>query len=847
IEEFGIISEKDRAKIAMIAARQNGKGTSEYIEEFGIISEKDRAKIAMIAARQNGKGTSEFMKNYKITDQKLLFEIIKIFAEQDGKGTSECMKNYKITDQKLLFEIAMIAARQNGKGTSEYIEEFGIISEKDRAKIAMTAAEQGGLATSEFIKNYKITDEEVLIEIVSLAIKTSILGNLITDFSDGYFWDYLPNYGLSEKEFKKIQLIFASCYGIDHVQNSSMIQFIYDHIQSSQFPSLAIFNRKITEIKEQISREQDCYQLDKLKKKRQRALLYFSLVSEKCNDSNISLTEDQQNYFIKALEHHNQKESRLLMQVLAQNFEKPGYFSSYQQLVNKKEHLVLPMILINQWLMESPSSSDVCQKNIKQITDFLKGGKQRSSLRDAKGFLPHLLQALIALSHPSIISSEQKIHLLNQCLQSALPIDKEKEWEKRCKGALDTVYVLAIMNLLKPTLNELEENYTFRGITSLFSAKLQDILFSDTPIDHFYEKYVKMEEALRVSLALVKYASNLKSSKKASVSEELRRLITHVLEDSVKQERYQIENNLHLQKIKEGCPEIFQAWQTSQEMIEHKLGETKQKSIDFPAFLKEKILNDQHFPQAPLALREYLEEQPYSLKGIKETDQQVVLLCKELCDPSIDFTKKITVLKSLSSLLGQNEFKNDINSLHKTLTTTHQQKSVLMVDSDDWQDLFLSGTEVLGSCQRIDGDPYFNVCLMAYVLDGKNRILCIKDPATGRILARCIFRLLFKDNQPVLFQERIYPSPCEYEELLNQLAETRASELGLELFTCNIRDNLESGLYHLESLGSSSPYEYVDASKGKTEGVFRIDTAKKVIRLTGTKRSTFEQMRPFQA
>ena len=120
---------------------------------------------------------------------------------------------------------------------------------------------------------------------------------------------------------------------------------------------------------------------------------------------------------------------------------------------------------------------------------------------------------------------------------------------------------------------------------------------------------------------------------------------------------------------------------------------------------------------------------------------------------------------------------------------------------------------------------------MAYVLDGKNRILCVKDPITGKILARCIFRLLWnpKYNQPVLFQERIYPSPCDYEELLNKLAEIRARELGLELFTCNTRDNLSSERFIIESLGSCSPYEYADAStEGKTKGVFRVHMARKV-------------------
>ena len=96
-------------------------------------------------------------------------------------------------------------------------------------------------------------------------------------------------------------------------------------------------------------------------------------------------------------------------------------------------------------------------------------------------------------------------------------------------------------------------------------------------------------------------------------------------------------------------------------------------------------------------------------------------------------------------------------------------------------------------------------------------------------MARCIFRLLLKDDQLVLFQERMYPRPCKYEELLNTLAETRAKTLGLDLFTCNIQDNLSSEKFTLKSLGSCSPYEYVDASsEGKTNGKFTIDQARRV-------------------
>ena len=686
----------------------------------------------------------------------------------------------------------------------------------------MLAAQQDGSGTSKYIKNYGIKDQKALIEIAYLAIQISIFSCSISGL-----WDDLLNYGLSKEELKRIKLLYASHYALDDIEHSSMQEFVNEHTKPIKFPSFAIFDQKITEIEKQISREQDPYKLEKLQKKKQRALLCFSLVSNKCREFNISLSEDQQSYFIKALEHRNQKESCFLMQTLAQNFEKPNYFSCYEELVDSKKHLILPMILINQWLIESLDPTDD-RITLTQIENFLKSRPQRESLRSAKGFLPNLLQALIALSHFSAISSKQKLYLLNQCFQFVLPIEG-KEWEAHCKQSLDTVNIFAKMNLLEPILGELENNYTFKDILPLFNTKVQGIFFFDRPMDSFYEKYLKMEESLRIPLALVKYASNLKNIKESSVSQELQRLARHILEGSIQQERYQTENNPHLTLIKEDFPKTFQAWQITQEAIEVTPGEAKQKFMDFFAFLKEKILVDKHWQQAPLTLKQYLRKEPYSTENMKETDQQIVLLCEKLCDPSVDIAEKLTILKELSLLVGQNLFKNDIDSLYMNLTTITKQKSVLVVDSDDWQDLFLSGTEVLGSCQRIDEDPSFNVCLMAYVLDGKNRILCIKDPLTGKILARCIFRLLFKDDQLVLFQERIYPSPCDYEELLNELAETRARELGLELFTCNTQDHLSSEKFTLESKGSCSPYEYVDASfEGKTKGVFRIHKAKKV-------------------
>jgi len=148
-----------------------------------------------------------------------------------------------------------------------------------------------------------------------------------------------------------------------------------------------------------------------------------------------------------------------------------------------------------------------------------------------------------------------------------------------------------------------------------------------------------------------------------------------------------------------------------------------------------------------------------------------------------------------------------------------------LVDTDDPWDLFLSGTDIQGSCQSVDGSPHLNKCLLAYVLDGKNRMLAVKGP-DGRIEARAIFRLLYdtENDKPVLFMERIYSNRAgQFDEALLNMAKKRAEAMGLKLLRSQGKERY---LGKVEGLGSSLPYEYVDAAGGvHSDGKFKINEA----------------------
>ncbi len=202
--------------------------------------------------------------------------------------------------------------------------------------------------------------------------------------------------------------------------------------------------------------------------------------------------------------------------------------------------------------------------------------------------------------------------------------------------------------------------------------------------------------------------------------------------------------------------------------------------------------------------------------------------------PEIKTFEQKAELKMMFEYLGKcegiHELKNDIkNDLKSYDKVTHNYDGWTVEDSDDPESLFTCGN-VGGSCQRIDGDANLNKHLLGYVLDGKNRLICVKDQQ-GNLIARRIFRVLWdaEKKTSVLFMEPVYPStalPNVRQNMFN-MAKARAASLNLTLTWAKEPDG-ETYNGNLESLSSRAPYEYADAAiTHKNSGVFKIQYALK--------------------
>ncbi len=349
------------------------------------------------------------------------------------------------------------------------------------------------------------------------------------------------------------------------------------------------------------------------------------------------------------------------------------------------------------------------------------------------------------------------------------------------------------------------------------------------------------------------------------------------------------ESSQHLSSLFLGRETLKELWISGEELdlqtfIDHYKITPKEIRINYSEFLYNKIFEHQHMKGADyLTLKRYLEakvpkekeEIKLSLEkklkdleasvkvsvGLEEPEInekiqyeilqlniQLHLIQLAESDPTTKSTEARkaqlqlvrTLKKDIKKIHQHNQFLNDLEVLSKQLRNQlNSQKKKLDLtgwkirDTDYYWDLFMAGTDVQGSCQSVEGDPSLNKCLMAYVMDGKNRMLTIVDE-TGTIEARSIFRLLLDEEtkSPVLFMEELYPSFVQglLAAAIEKFALLRAQSLNLPLLSSESTFQSYPYKHNIQSLGSVAPWEYVDAiHTDAEEGVFSIPNAQVIL------------------
>lgn len=405
-----------------------------------------------------------------------------------------------------------------------------------------------------------------------------------------------------------------------------------------------------------------------------------------------------------------------------------------------------------------------------------------------------------------------------------------------------------------------------------FALGLQHAFEENLPlaeIDDFDKRYCETFGSCRDPLAIAIYTAKIAPF----AGGPLARYITAVLQGEFQDTRYQLNDNLHLQTIETTCPGTIDKWKSSLSPVDlenlnpttDSLEANKLKEWLHAALHAGHLGDQQQFSylsrfldidsqdkvsQAALIKECLLESKTAKIKSAKALsamrkqenlskeppiEQQISnnLILQDRCMKLIyeeKLDKKKSHLTAIENLLKENtqyqdiEFLNDIQAL--TLQLPKMDKLILL-DTDDPYELLLCGTDV-NSCQKIDGDPSKNIGLLGYLMDGKIRLLQIKDE-NGKLIGRCIIKLLWdsKNKIPVLYKEPSYYVNADalfnpkYGNALNELARAKARTLGIPVVTNDSNIGNRSYGNALDALGGPAP-EYCDGTHGIANGKYRI-------------------------
>ncbi len=138
----------------------------------------------------------------------------------------------------------------------------------------------------------------------------------------------------------------------------------------------------------------------------------------------------------------------------------------------------------------------------------------------------------------------------------------------------------------------------------------------------------------------------------------------------------------------------------------------------------------------------------------------------------------------------------------------------IICDTDEFMHLFLSGTQILGSCLNVFGNNEINKALLSIIFDGKIRMIAVMK--SGIIVSRSFIKLMNCKGDPVLFLEEIYPYK-DHEDVIQTMAFEKAQRMGVKLY-----QSKGFGKVILRSEGNHVQFEYTDAGPGLTDGSYSV-------------------------
>lgn len=894
IQNFGIVDQRALIEIVNICARQYPEIIVRDICKFGITDQVALIEIGKVCAKQNGESTAFYIKNFAIVDEKALVDIAKLCARQNGTGTALYIQNFAIANEKALVEIAKLCAKQNGGATAFNIDKFKIINPYALESVEILCLidvltkpidrlePDISKRVKELMSKYlgREIDERSLSEIYSEA--SPILEMLKKEKLAA---DSAPEESPLRLDYRLhhlMALYFAAA-------SKSFGQPAGGGAAAGVSPKLDQITQdvleKILKLGNRLLQVNVIFVLASVDHSSLFSTRFSSLLESEGKSSAsfrhalpILLFPAYWSQHI-AEPKKGAKSSFAAAKLAIQN----TLYANAAAIINVHTGLNITILSTLLALEATPLSSEeklhlftkICIAPPTEAQKRAQAQDDRAAVTKAREQkMTRLKEAKSEAERMSIEAEFQQA----EAKKIAEKADKKKKDEERFTKSVKDLDLLCKSGGFKNGLPDcLKEDFTFETLEWLLIENAKTILFGEDPIpleieEHFLKKYLKLTSSQRRPLALELYAIQIRSLGDPELDKAMTRFTKSLLKGSFKTERYDASFSLHLQTIKTSFPDLWREWQslpppTDLLPVKEAAGlspggaaagavvvalqtPSVEMERDSYRWLQQKLITDRDLASVsplPAEIRSFLDSDEM-LESAEELSpaldpktpyRNMYVSCLGLCKKGISLDETVDVLKELQTLVSEDPlmmgspWKSAIDARIAFLSTQQKKGSLEVCITDDWQDLFLSGTEVLGSCLTIDGSLNIIKCLLGFCLDGKIQMAAVKDKVSGKIKSRAFLKLLLpqEGGKPVLFFELITPMSCpiDQQEALKALVNARAKKLGIDVYIVNSAFPFDPPQVRLKSLGCPAPFEHEDMAGGiQVNGVYTI-SAKKVI------------------
>jgi len=809
---FDLKDDDKKFELAKLCHAQDGKATTKNIKNFDIKDGNKRFELAKLCATQDGQKTAAHIRDFDIEDEEKRFEVAKLAASQDASSMVESISNFDIEDEDKRLELAKLAAQQNVFTVTCDIDKFNIKDENKRVELAKFCAAKDAESTAYNIALFDIKDESKRFEIAELCVKQDGIHTALYlknfDIKNGYplFVEIIKQFALFPERKSDMSKFIEELISSEKIGLFKAIRKLLKELPSSH---KEIIEKKIGEIEQLKPHAQNravLWLVDSLLLMKEQGavdwMLENGLWSELCDLRRPDLRAQLTPALFAMASSEDRRDWDEFIASMGKRVQK-----------GQKKQMLLAIPL---WAL-GPLGLDFAKALANTRID------KNSPLNDVSRTT--LLEAFHLLSSSQELSPEQK----------------SAGFSKICPVGWDERAYFQNASAARGLLQIKEAGWTdsHKDLPVLFRECFEKLIPLQGFLGDALQKYEEIFAESRNPTALIAYAAGLKTLGEPELLTSLGRYVSTAFSGTLKTLRFSLENNPHLAKIHENYPDILQKWQGNFQVSWEGVQKGGEK-FDLKAWVTNKLIVDKHLEGVDLSyLSKYLNAQSEEdRKSIfnelldeykKDKSLKLPMECIRLVKAGETTNLKSFehVFSSIQKLVPKSSlFAHDIRGILEALKKPKEKGEIFTVlASDDPIDLLLCGTDVSGSCQHVEQSPDKNKGLLGYLLDGKNRVLVIKD-GRGKIVARSMLRLLWDGEKPVLFRERFYPDALSVKErdALNALAKQIAAELGMTL------TSFEGGAFYgkdLQALGGPAPYEYSDAAGGvQANGRYSIQNVK---------------------